>query len=296
MIEKKVKNNEANSTLLTYLQQQIAHAPVSYLRQLIRTGKINLNGSRSTPEQLLVAGDCITLPQSQRLLDLIERSVQPLTILYESEEVLIVHKPAGLATHSSQGHEHDNLVSQVVSRTKMKGQKFKIAAIHRLDVPTSGPVIFGKGQQAIATLGRLMQENGIKKKYLALVKSGLPQGGLFSGGIASKGKIKYAETRFRILDTLSGFDLLELELRTGRQHQIRKHLADRGYPIAGDNRYSGPATGNMERLFLHCHYIELTNPFSGEQMTLYDPLPPALLETLQTLGLDDLSLLMTGPG
>jgi len=285
MLKQTVKSEDKNCTLITYLKALLRHAPPAYLRQLIRSGKIKLNGARAQEEQHLQAGDVVSLPASQRMTALLAAEKRAPRILYESDEILIVHKPANLATHSSKNHEQNNLVNSVSQEMRAAGKKYKIAAIHRLDLPTSGPIIFGKGQKAISTLGKMMQDNRISKKYLALVRGGLPTKGILSSHIASKGKIKHAETTYAVRADNSDFALIELELQTGRQHQIRKQLAERGFPIAGDIRYRGPRCHNLERLFLHCHFLEFFNPFTDQKITIEDPLPLPLADVLSSLGL-----------
>lgn len=284
MIKWSVEKSEENLPLIGYLQRKIAPAPPAYLRQLIRGKKVLCNGSVVVGEQILQIGDEISVAESKRLLELLSEEQQQPKLLFESDEIMIVHKPSGLAIHSSERHEQDNLVDRVKVKMAAAGKKFKIAAIHRLDLPTSGPVIFGKGQKAISALGTMMQENQIRKKYLALVRAGLPANGLLSTHVASKGKVKHAETRYHTLEQNSELALLELELETGRQHQIRKQLATKKHPVVGDTRYRGLTLQGLERMFLHCHFLEFTDPFTSQTIIINDTLPTTLADFLVTIG------------
>ncbi len=279
-----VKKGEENTPLLEYLQGNIPVAPRSYLRQLISSGKVSCNSSPATPDCLVHEGDSIALPESGRILRLIDESNKLPLVLYESPSILVVHKPSGLATHSGKGHEEDNLTVRVKMMLLLRDEKFMTAPVHRLDRFTSGPVIFGKGKKAISALGCMLQGQTIEKRYLALVAAGLPKKGLLSGHLRSKGKKKHAETGYEALETQGNFTLLELRLMTGRQHQIRKQLSDAGYPIAGDERYRGLKTPDLKRLFLHCHKLLFTDPFTNQPVCIMVSLPEDLAYCLLANG------------
>lgn len=276
-----VKKPDENGSLLDYLQRRMALAPEAYLRQLLRSGKVRCNGIQVTATHKLKNQDIISLPESKKTLEFLFRSEKLPLVLYESDHVLVVHKPSGLATHSSKEHATDNMALRVETLMHLEQNKFKTAPVHRLDLPTSGPIIFGKGKKAISELGKLMQSKQVQKKYIALTSAGLPESGLLASQISSKGKNKHAETRFRTIEQQGNLTLLELELHTGRQHQIRMQLSEAGHPVAGDTRYrSTMSLKGLDRLFLHCHQLTFTDPFTGQTVNISDPLPPALSQVL----------------
>jgi len=279
-----VIQTEERAPLLDYLRRKLPLAPVSYLRQLIRSGKVSVNRLVADENQPVQPDDTISLPESRKLAELAERCRRLPEILYESDMLLVVRKPAGLASHSGKGHEEDNLVTRVSDLLAGRGDTFRSAPIHRLDRPTSGPVLFGKGQKAISELGKLMQGETVEKKYLTLVRSGLPPRGELLSAVPGKGKWKSASTCFTQIEQQADLTLLELQLGTGRQHQIRRQLADAGHPVAGDSRYRGPQFAGLDRLFLHCHALSITCPFSNQLVTVKDPLP------------GDLALFLAGHG
>lgn len=201
---------------------------------------------------------------------------QPLQILYQSREILVVDKPAGLAIHSSQGHESDNLTARVEKMLREQGLKFNVAPVHRLDLDTSGPVLFGKGKQACGQLGQLFMRQEVEKYYLALVVGKTAGSGRLESTLTAKGKEKQARTDFRALVRNEQASLLELTLHTGRQHQIRRQLADQGHPLFGDKRYQGPCPTELPRMFLHCCRLAFTDPFSGAPISIEAPLPEDL--------------------
>ncbi len=282
-----VETAEAGFTLLEFLQRRIPAAPPGYLRQLLKKGKVTSGGVALTPERLMASGDLISLPDSGRLQELmavVPDRISTIEVLFESRELLVVNKPAGLAVHSSVGHEHDNLTDRVAALLKQRGDQFSVAPAHRLDLETSGPVMFGKGRQACSRIGALFIKNEIEKCYLALVTGRSPGSGVLHSTLTAKGKEKEASSAFLALYRSDAVSLLEVRLFTGRQHQIRRQLSALGHPVLGDSRYGGPCPSEVPRLFLHCSRLSFVDPFSGAAMTIEAPLPEDLSSALVSLG------------
>lgn len=276
MIEWTVTETGSDSALF-FLEQNIPAAPRSYLRQLLRAGKVLRNGLPLSEEGVLRPGDQVTLAESARLRELLAATPPArLDLLYETRELLIVNKPAGLAIHRSKGHEDDNLQARVEALMKSRKAAFTTAPAHRLDLETSGPVLFAKGRQAASRLGQLFMAGQTGKHYLALVTGEMTGSGLLSTPVSAKGKIKEAATGFRSLASDRGMSLLELELHSGRTHQIRQQLAAAGHPIAGDRRYGGVIPAELARMFLHCCRLTLPDPFGGLPIAVDSPLPDDL--------------------
>lgn len=169
---------------------------------------------------------------------------------------------------------------------EQRGEKFTVAPVHRLDLETSGPVMFGKGRQACGRFGQLFMKNEVEKYYLALVKGKPPGSGVLHSTLTAKGKEKEASSAFHALYRSDTVSLLEVHLFTGRQHQIRRQLAGLGHPIFGDRRYGGPCPDVLPRLFLHCSRLSFVDPYSNASMTIEAPLPNDLKQTLPTLGVE----------
>ncbi len=274
-----VEESQSNLTVLEFLQQRIPAAPKGYLRQLLKKGKVHGTTGPFTAQDHLNPGDRVKLPDSGRLRKLIDMPPPPvidLTILYESRQILIVDKPAGLAIHSSVGHEDDNLTVRVENLLKQRGNPFKVAPIHRLDLDTSGPVLFGKGKRACSELGKMFMHHDVDKYYLALASGKTPGSVKLQSTIPAKGKPKEALTEFCALTRTNKATLLELKLHSGRQHQIRRQLADLGHPLFGDRRYGGPCPAELPRIFLHCCRLAFVNPFSGARLNIKSLLPADL--------------------
>ena len=281
-----VSAEEAELTAKQFLHQHIPAAPAGYLQQLFKKGKVKITDKTIAADDRLTAGVKISLPNSSRIQELLfapQDSRPELDILYESREILIVNKPAGLAIHKGKGHERDNLTDRVVAFLADRGDKFQIAPVQRLDLETSGPVLFGKGKKSCAELGKLFMQGEVTKVYLALVAGKLLGRGELLSDIPAKGKLKTARTSYQTLVSNDTVSLLEIHLHTGRQHQIRRQLADAGHPLYGDRRYKGPCPRKLPRLFLHCRQLAFIDPFSQQQIEVSCPLPKELSRFFHSL-------------
>ncbi|MDZ4184972.1 MAG: RluA family pseudouridine synthase [Desulfuromonadales bacterium] len=278
-----VEKGEEHLPFLVLLQRRIPLAPVSYLRQLLRQGKIRRWEQILNAEARLPIGARVQLPESKRLRELL--AMTTLQILFETRDLLIVAKPPGLAVHASEGHEIDNLTARCQELLKQRGERFSIAPVHRLDLETSGPLLFGKGKAACGALGKLFMEDQVEKSYLALVQGEMTGEKSLEGLVPAKGKLKSARTDVRTLASNASATLLEIRLHSGRQHQIRRQLAEIGHPLFGDKRYGGPYPSELPRLFLHCHRLAFIDPCSGKPVDCEVPLPADLLTYLDRCGI-----------
>ncbi len=284
-----VTEEEAGLPIEQLLHQRVPAAPESYLRQLLKKGKVKISDDPVKGGDCVALNDRILLPDSNRLLELLanRQIAQPqLDILYETREILIVNKPARLAIHNGKGHERDNLTDQIGIFLAARGDLFRFAPIHRLDLETSGPVIFGKGKKSCSELGKLFMRGEITKSYLALVTGKIIGRGTLLSDIPAKGKLKAAESSYHTLVGNDSVSLLEIQLHTGRQHQIRRQLADAGHPLFGDQRYRGPCPRKLSRLFLHGRRLAFVEPFSKQQIDINCPLPADLTRFLPQVGIE----------
>jgi len=279
-----VNEDEAGLTVLEFLQQRLPGAPTGYLRQLLRGGKVRQNGQVLGDDSSLSAGAQVAIPDSRRLEELRTAAERSVEVLCETDSLLVAFKPAGLAVHLGVGHE-DNLTQRVQELMRQRRAPFKVAPVHRLDVETSGPVIFGKGARAIAGLGRQFMDRQVEKVYFALAAGELAASGQLTSPVPAKEKLKTAAASFQRIEARGGYSLLELQLHTGRTHQIRRQLADAGHPLAGDRRYRGPSPRGLSRLFLHCTKLVLRDPFDHTTISISSSLPAELVALLAALGM-----------
>lgn len=207
-----------------------------------------------------------------------------LSLLYEDRDVIVIAKPFGLLTIGTE-QDKSRTVHAILNDFIRKGDpksRHRAYVVHRLDRDTSGILIFAKSEFAKKSLQEKWTET--EKKYLAIVQGRLlPEEGcissyltensalrVFSTQDAAKGKL--AQTQYTTLREARGFSLLELTLLTGRKHQIRVHLSDKGHPIVGDKKYGRGGDGH-QWLALHAQSLTFTHPVTGERLTFSTPVP-----------------------
>lgn len=212
----------------------------------------------------------------------------PLEILYQDEELVAVNKPSGMLVH--RGWANDKVVAMTELRDQI-GQW--VYPVHRLDRGSSGVLLFALSSEVAAALGHAFTERLVDKYYLALVRGVPEESGLIDHEIAKKegGPKVPAQTEYRRLGVSGRYSLVEAKPRTGRLHQIRRHLKHISCPLIGDVRY-GKGEHNrhfrdhydLHRLALHCHGLALRHPMRDERLELRAPLPEDLASALLSLG------------
>ena len=278
-----------------YLLRRLKGVPKSHVYRVLRSGEVRVNSARVRPDYRLRPGDRVRVPPV-RLAQAPARAAavappRPLPVVYEDAALLVVDKPAGLAVHGGSGVSFGAIESLRAARPEAK----LLELAHRLDRDTSGLLVIAKKRAALVELHRMLREGEVKKIYLAIVK-GRWRGGareireplhkfVAAGGerrVAVRAQGVRAITRVTPRRAAADLSLLELQLLTGRTHQIRVHLAHAGFPVLGDDKY-GDFAFNREmarrypkRLCLHAHRLEFAHPTSGERMRLESPLPAAL--------------------
>lgn len=282
-IEWQTNIREDGLTLQQAIALRVPTAPRAYVKQICKKGRVSVNSGHACADQKVTAGDSITVNASMRFLECLQQSeIHPDQILYEDRDCVVINKPAGVAVHRAVGHD-DNLLSRIQKFYRQRGEKFQIAPIQRLDLGTSGIVLFGKGRSAISQLGRAITDGLLTKRYLALVSGHFKEPTVLTTQVRAKGKAKGAETSIQPLDMRQDYTLLDITLGTGRQHQIRQHLAGIGFPIVGDSRYGGEKLTGLDRTFLHSHQLIFPHPVTSQPVKIQCPLPETLTAILKTL-------------
>lgn len=204
-------------------------------------------------------------------------------IIFEDNHLLCVSKPAGLLTQPS-GTQQENLEDKAKAWLKEKYQKkgnVFLHAIHRLDKPVSGLVLFAKSAKALSRLNEAIRQKKIKKTYLALLQGQLPaKKGLLENPLQHKSfraqideNGKPARLSFHVIETKSNLSLVEIVLDTGRYHQIRVQFAEIGCPILGDEKYGSSSPYHKKGIALHHFRLEFFHPVTNEWLLLESPPP-----------------------
>lgn len=218
----------------------------------------------------------------------------PLSIVYEDKDLLLLHKPAGLAVHPGPGHQHDSLGNYLISYYNSIGLAADFHPVNRLDRGTSGLMAVAKHPHAHELLGRALHTGAFRRGYLAVCQ-GIPslRQGCIDGPIAraEDSPIRRqihpggapARTHYRVLGEQAGRSLVALCLETGRTHQIRVHLSSIGCPLVGDFLYGKEEDALPGRFALHASYLGLSHPVTGANLRVCAPLPEALATLIPDL-------------
>lgn len=291
MIEWTVNLAEDGLPLLAALQRRIPAAPRGFMRQLCNKQRITYAGEPAAATTPVAAGGRIGVMPSGRLQECIAASgLHPGGILHEDDHCLVLTKPAGLIVHPAPGHD-DSLLGRLQAFLHLRGERFQVAAIHRIDIGTSGPVLFGKGRAAIRQLGQMFMAGAVLKGYLALIEGAPPTHGTLQSPVPAHGRYRPAIMHFRCLGRSGRQALLEIRLVTGRRHQIRRQLADAGWPLVGDSRYGSTAAAPM---LLHSHLLAFRHPITGVGVRISPPLPAEITSLLDGFGLQPADLAAWG--
>lgn len=207
-----------------------------------------------------------------------------LTILYEDRDIIVVNKIHGLLTMGCAREQQNTAYAALTDYVKKGNDRSRnhVFIVHRLDRETSGVIVFAKSEEA----KHFLQDNwsDFTKRYFAVVhgtlnqKEGIITSYLYENkafrvySVSNPDNGKYAKTGYTVLKESDKFSLLDIELFTGRKHQIRVHLMEMGHPVSGDNVYGPPDKGN-KRLALHCYSLSLVHPFTGKEMTFKTDIP-----------------------
>ncbi|MEO0367411.1 MAG: RluA family pseudouridine synthase [Pseudomonadota bacterium] len=312
-----VSEQESGQRIDNYLFKRFKDLPKTLIYRIIRKGELRINKGRVKQTTRIEAGDLIRLPPLQTGSTVpLKQGVGPAPIatqdiLFEDDVLMVLNKPSGLAVHAGSGIKHGLIESLRASRTDLR----YLELVHRLDRPTSGCLVLAKRASALRALHSDFQSGSLrsgrlKKVYLCMVE-GHWRGGerrveralntqSRRGGerhVSVHGDGQYACSIFRPLSKSAKASLMEVQILTGRTHQVRVHAVAEGHAIAGDDRYGAEEFNSLakklglSRLFLHAHEISFVHPVTETRMSFIAPLPQNLYTVLDKVGLDIPSIL-----
>jgi 23S rRNA pseudouridine955/2504/2580 synthase len=317
----RVANADAGLRLDRWFKAHFPDIGFGFLQKLLRSGQVRVDSKRVEASQRLEAGQEIRIPHAARTkskaseaaeapdaprTNKADRSLIEAMILYEDEHVVVLNKPFGLAVQGGSGTTRhiDGMLAGMVDRF---GDRPRL--VHRLDRDTTGVLIIAKHRQAASKLGRIFQTRSAAKTYWALVR-GVPaprQGKIEAALVKAQDKngedrvrkarpgeqeeAMHATTHYSVIDRVSHKAAwVSLKPVTGRQHQLRAHMAHIKHPIIGDPKYMNGEHGLQvaipQNLHLHARRLVVPHPITGDTLDVTAPLPPHMLATWSMLGLD----------
>lgn len=259
-----IQKNDAGQRLNKFIEKSFPTIPASLMYKSIRTKNIKVNRKRCTPDQKLCEGDLVDIwlkdeffapPQHKYEFS---NASDKLNVVYEDENILIADKPQGLLVHPDENYEPDTLIFRIQKYLNKKGEyipdkekSFTPALVNRIDRNTAGLVIAAKNAASLRILNAKMKSREIHKKYLCIVCGRpSPAEATLEGYLEKNEKQnrvyiekkrsdsgKTIRTHYKVLDTINNFSLVEIDLLTGRTHQIRAHMASISHPLLGDGKY-----------------------------------------------------------
>lgn len=297
-------DQDAGQRIDNFLLKRLKGVPRSRIYKALRKGEVRVNGARKKPTYQIVRGDKIRIPpirhrESEGDMVIPARLLDHVPVIFEDDAMLVVDKPAGLAVHGGSGLEY----GLIEALRKLRPEHEYLELVHRLDRETSGCLMLAKSRPALLALqSQLSDSRTMRKQYLALIKGHLYDQDLVVNlplqhtrdpvGIRRVVVNKTGQaalTIFRIRQKYADSTLAEVELKTGRMHQVRVHASASGHPIAGDRLYGDQAfndrmrqAGNR-RLFLHAERLCLEHPESGNRCDFYARLPVQLEQVIERL-------------
>ncbi len=288
-----------------FLINHLKGVPKTLVYRLLRKGEIRVNKGRKKPTYKLQSGDIIRIPplrlsdaktspaRNHRLEELLSKSV-----IYEDKDFLVVNKPTGIAVHGGSGIN----LGVIETMRSLYPLSKRLELVHRLDRDTSGCLVLAKKTSILRGFHQLIRENRIEKHYVALLKDRMANDKIrVNAPLLRNTKVsgermvcvseegKPSKTVFHRLERFNCCSYAEIELLTGRTHQIRVHSAHINQPIAGDAKYGDPVFNQqlkgigLNRLFLHACKLRFQHPGSDEPIIIEAPLPTGLTQVLNCL-------------
>jgi len=284
-----VNVEQAGCRLDQFLVRLIPDTSRSVLSDAIRCGTILVNDCPKKNSYCLKAGECVAgFLSAPPVMALLPEDI-PLDILFEDTHLLVLSKPPGLVVHPGSGNHAGTLVNGLLyhcqSISNVGGDLLRPGIVHRLDKDTSGLMVVAKEERTHRCLVDAFKNRMVKKNYLALLKgyferkagrivAPIGRHSVHRQKMTIREDGRYAVTTWKVLQEFSrGFSLVQLQIETGRTHQIRVHMASLGHPVAGDQLYYiGPQNRLFPRQLLHSSQLGFTHPVTGESLLFTAPL------------------------
>jgi len=300
----------AGSRVDQYLAKLRPELTRSRLKALIEEGVVLLNGAQTKPARKLRPGDALVLNEVAARPSKAIAEALPLSVLHEDQDLVVIDKPAGMVVHPAGALVSGTMVNAILHHWPeiVIGGEFRPGIVHRLDKDTSGALVVAKTDRALVGLQEAFKAREVEKRYLALVHGAPPDEGSMDTpyGRHPRDRVRFttrlrnasrrARLRYRVLRRFSGVSLVEVELLTGRTHQIRVQLSEAGHPVLADALYGGTrregrqlgspaalAADAIGRQALHAQKLAFKQPRTGEWVRCEAPIPKDFRRALDLL-------------
>lgn len=298
MLEWTADEEQAGERMDKWLHEQLDDPSVSrtQIQDWIKGGAVRVDGKTVKSNYRITTGDQIKVEIPSVVEAEIAAERIPLDIVYEDADVIVINKPRGMVVHPAPGHTSGTVVNALMYHCKdLSGINgvMRPGIVHRIDKDTSGLLMAAKNDLAHLSLAEQLKEHSVTRKYIALVHGNLPHDtGTIDAPIGRDAKdrkqfavtdvnCKHAVTHFAVLEHIgTDFTLVELQLETGRTHQIRVHMKYIGYPLAGDPVYGRSKTVALHGQALHAAVIGFEHPRTGERLLFETELPSDMQQVL----------------
>lgn len=299
-MEKYIVNQEEQGKRLDiYVVNKSSELTRTAVQRLIEQEHILVNGRKQKASYKVLEGDIITIERVEAKSIELKAQEIPIEIVYEDKDIIVVNKPKGMVVHPANGNPDGTLVNAIMAicgdSLSGIGGEIRPGIVHRLDKDTSGLIIVAKNDKAHVNMSEQIKNHEVKKTYIALVRGKVKENEAtidMPVGRSSSDRKKMAVTKngknaithIKVLKRYDKYTLLEINIETGRTHQIRVHLAHIGYPVVGDYTYSnGKNEFGVVGQCLHARYLEFKHPITGKKMKLEARIPEYLEEILKQL-------------
>lgn len=260
-----------------------------YFRRLYREKNIFINGEFNKKNKLLKEGDIISIRMEDETENVHPEPI-PLDIIFEDMDLLVLNKQPFMVVHQTKSHQNNTISNGVSNYFKTKGIRKKIRFINRLDMDTSGILLVAKSPFAHQQMALQFENNEVEKRYLVVVSGivekdqgtidlpiGREEDKSIKKVVTLKGKD--AITKYKVIERYRKASLLDVQILTGRSHQIRVHLNHMGHPIIGDTLYYKPSR-YIERQALHSYYLKAKLPRNKEDIEFKAPMPDDIIKLI----------------
>ena len=280
VLEYKISREYDGANVITVLKQQLKIS-TNLIKDLKKYPEgLRLNGEHIRTVDAVKENDILTVTLRDTASENIIPKDIPIDIVYEDEDILVLNKPPHMPTHPSMGNYENSLANGVMHYFKSKGEDRVFRAVNRLDKDTSGLMAVAKNSYIHARLGEQIHTKALHRKYKCIVCGDIEHDGTINAPIKrADGSVinrivapdgQRAITHYKVIERFGDYTLLEMELETGRTHQIRVHMAHIGYPLVGDWLYGTEDHSIAKRQMLHSCYLRLVHPITGEEMIFMD--------------------------